>query len=99
MLTLYYKPSCPYCQKVLQAAGERGVSFSLKDVNDPALRAELIEKGGKPQVPYLEDDETGVSMHESSDIIAYIDPQSHPKEKQGTLRIHKSDNACETCSV
>ncbi len=73
MFTLYYKPSCPFCQRVLQMAENLHVTFDLKDISeDEAARLELIEKGGKQQVPFLVDTDKGVSMYESSDIIDYI---------------------------
>ncbi len=72
MYTLYYKPTCPFCIKVLDFAKEHGVQFALKDINDPEIAQELVERGGKRMVPYLVDEEAGKEMYESSDIIAYI---------------------------
>jgi len=73
MLSLYYKESCPFCQRVMQMADNLGVAFDLKDIEDDAvLTAELIEKGGKRQVPYLIDTDKDVAMYESNDIIEYI---------------------------
>jgi glutathione S-transferase len=73
MLNLYYKPTCPYCQRVLSANETIAAPLELKNVlGDPAIMAELVEKGGKPQVPYLEDTNRGVSMYESMDIIEYL---------------------------
>ena len=52
MLSLYYKESCPFSQRVLEMAGNLGVEFDLKDIEaEDAIAAELIEKGGKRQVP------------------------------------------------
>jgi glutaredoxin len=54
-------------------ADNLGVQFDLKDIeDDAALTAELIEKGGKRQVPYLIDTDKNVAMYESNDIIEYI---------------------------
>ena len=73
MLTLFYKPTCPYCAKVRTAAEEMGIELGLKDIKaDEAIVAELIEKGGKQQVPYLVDEERGEAMYESDDIIEYL---------------------------
>jgi len=73
MLNLYYKPACPYCQRVLTANEEIGATLILLDVGaDAALRAELIAKGGKKQVPFLEDVTRGVTLYESGDIIDYL---------------------------
>ena len=73
MLNLYYKPSCPYCQRVLAANEEIKAPLELIDITaDPNFREELIAKGGKGQVPYLEDTDHGVAMYESADIIDYL---------------------------
>lgn len=36
-------------------------------------REALIERGGRSQVPYLEDPNTGVGMYESADIVDYLE--------------------------
>ena len=78
MLTLFYKPSCPFCQRVLGEAEHMGITLNLKDTgSDPAALEELLEKGGQKMVPYLVDSERDVSMYESADIIAYL--QEHYK--------------------
>lgn len=72
MLTLYYRPTCPFCRKVLEVAGELGLTLEKKDVNDPKNAKELLERGGKQQEPYLVDSDRGVEMYESADIVAYL---------------------------
>lgn len=72
-MILYYKPTCLYCIKVLDFAQQHGISFELRDITaDPAIAQELIDRGGKRQVPYLVDTERGVEMYESGDIVAYL---------------------------
>ncbi len=99
MLTLYYKPTCPYCLKVLAAADELGVKFDLKNiVANAELRDQLIALGGKKQVPFLVDTQNGVSMYESDDIIAHIEKQG--KSSRGTtgiVRVHKSGGTENIC--
>ena len=73
MMTLYMRPTCPFCQKVLKRAEELGVTFELKDINNPVNAAELVAQGGKQQVPYLVDAERGAALYESADIIGYIE--------------------------
>jgi len=102
MLTLYYKPTCPFCQRVLGEAETMGIQFNLKDISvDEVIAAELIKRGGKRQVPYLVDEEKGVEMYESIDIIDYLTKHysnnSESKDSFNGLRIHKSDDACEVC--
>jgi glutathione S-transferase len=100
MLTLYYKPSCPFCQRVLQMAENLNVELDLQDISeDEAARAELIEHGGKQQVPYLVDTKADTSMYESSDIIEYI--RDHYANTGAAAaekpRVHISDSVCESC--
>ena len=73
MLTLYYRPLCPYCIKVLNFAGSNGISFDLRDIDaSKETTDELVALGGKRQVPYLVDNEHGVAMYESDEIIASL---------------------------
>ncbi len=72
MITLYINPECPFCIKTVEAARGTGQPLVLKDVHDPVFAAELVEFGGKKQMPYMVDDETDVSMYESDDIMAYL---------------------------
>lgn len=73
MLHLYYKPTCPFCQRVIQANEQIGADLQLLDVStNDDLREELIAKGGKRQVPFLVDDERDEQLYESDDIIQYL---------------------------
>ena len=73
MLNLYYRPTCPYCARVLLANATIEAPLVLRNIaTDAEARAELIAKGGKAQVPYLEDTDRGVAMYESEDIITYL---------------------------
>lgn len=72
MLTLYIKPGCPYCNKVLGAAEDLNLDFEIKSIYDEGVADELLARGGKRQMPYLVDGEHNVEMYESEDIIAYL---------------------------
>ncbi len=82
MLTLYVKTGCPFCAKVLAAGEDLGLEFNLKNVSDEAIETELVTRGGKRQMPYLVDGDTGIEMYESDDIIAYL-----------TEKVSKSEDA------
>lgn len=74
MPILYYKPTCFYCQSVIKTATKLGIPLELKNVkSDAAAASELMERGGKRQVPFLVDEDRGVSMYESNDIINYLE--------------------------
>jgi glutaredoxin len=75
MITLYVRPGCPFCKKTLAAAEALDVPLMLKDIPDGAIAAELMERGGKIQVPYMVDPETHTEMYESDDIISYLHEQ------------------------
>ncbi|MEK7128746.1 MAG: glutathione S-transferase N-terminal domain-containing protein [Patescibacteria group bacterium] len=77
MITLYTKPYCQYCERVKNRIGELAISYEEKSIESEDNLAELIEKGGKRQVPYLIDNERGVSMYETEDIIQYLESIHH----------------------
>lgn len=100
MLTLYYKPTCPYCQNVLGEAESLAINFNLKDIaSDEDIALELISQGGKRQVPFLIDTDRGVKMYESADIVVYLkEHYAGGKQKEfGGLKIHPSEEICDTC--
>lgn len=73
MLTLYVKTGCPYCAVAVQKLHDLSLPYEEKNISDPAISAELVERGGMRQVPYLVDAARGVEMYESADIAAYLD--------------------------
>ena len=69
-LTLYFKPSCPYCQKVVRYMDENQIALDMCDILESSNRDDLVKIGGKNQVPCLVIN--GEAMYESNDIIAYL---------------------------
>ena len=76
-MALYQFGQCPFCVKTRRGIRRLGLNIELRDArNDPKWNAELIEQGGKYQVPCLRlvDDKGEVSwMYESSEINDYLD--------------------------
>lgn len=102
MLTLYINPDCPFCQRVLQVAENLNVTLDVKDITeDEAALAELIEKGGKDQVPYFIDSDKDVTLYESGDIIEYLREHCAPavesSSENNRPRIHVGGSTCESC--
>ena len=99
MLTLYYKPNCPFCNRVLATLDQLGLEAELKDVtSDQAIADELVAHGGKKQEPYLIDSEQGVSMYDSEAIVAHL--RSNYGGDTGATsapRVHQSDSVCTAC--
>ena len=72
MFKLYTYTSCPYCAKVRSAFEEMGLSYEEIDAERGTPGSEeLVKLGGKQQVPFLVDEEAGISLYESNDIIHY----------------------------
>ena len=69
-LTLYFKPTCPFCIKVLDYMEQQDIACEMRDTLQPGVRGELVAIGGKGQVPCLIID--GAPLYESDDIIAYL---------------------------
>jgi glutathione S-transferase len=98
MFILYYKPSCPFCQRVLQVAENLGVAFDLKDISDDeVLASELVARGGKRQVPYLVDSSRHVEMYESNDIIEYIREHRPAPTAPSKPHLHVGGATCIAC--
>lgn len=102
MLKLYYTPTCPFCQRVLQIAENLKVELDLKDISeDESARQELAEKQGHEEVPYLVDTEKDVIVDESNDIIEYIRENyansGVPTAGDAKPRVHVSSSVCESC--
>lgn len=72
MLTIYIKDGCPYCAVVMKVVDELGLQPEHKNIAEVNHLQELIEHGGKRQVPYLIDPDHDVAMYESADIATYL---------------------------
>jgi len=72
MLTLYIKPGCPFCGRVLEEGKFLGITFNEKRITDEGVADELVATGGLMRVPYLIDDEARVSLYGSDEIIKHL---------------------------
>jgi len=74
------------------------LAVELKDVEDAAVEAELIARGGKSLVPYLVDTNKNVEMYESDDIVAHLQTNyGKTAAAPSRPRISISDNVCVSC--
>ena len=69
-LTLYYKKTCPYCQKVMRFMEENNINLDMREILQPGNQNDLIKVGGRKQVPCLII--RGKALYESDDIISYF---------------------------
>jgi glutaredoxin len=71
---LYALDGCPWCEKVSDALDDAGIEYETEWVD--ALhsdRDEVKRISGQRGVPVLIDEERGVTMAESANILEYID--------------------------
>lgn len=74
-LTLYQLPTCLFCWRVRFAAWRMKIRLPMMNVLlNPVAHSELVNEGGKMQVPCLRIEEHGEVrwLYESADIIAYL---------------------------
>ena len=68
---LFVGTICPYCKKVENFMNENNIDIEIVNIEkDRDAMNELIEKGGKRQVPCLYHD--GEYLYESDDIIKIL---------------------------
>ncbi len=78
-LALYQFHACPFCIITRRTMRRLGLNIELRDAqNDARWEQELVEEGGKRQVPCLriirEDGEVEW-LYESKDIMQYLEQQ------------------------
>jgi glutaredoxin len=71
---LYSLDGCPYCEKVEDALDEGGVEYETRWVEGlHSKRDEVKRVSGQRAVPVLIDEEAGVTMGESDNIVEYVE--------------------------
>jgi glutathione S-transferase len=73
-LVLYDMEACPYCRRVREAFTALHLDVEIRPCpkNGLRFRPEAIALGRKRQFPLLRDPNTGTTMYESKDIVAYL---------------------------
>ena len=78
-VSLYMFPTCPFCVKVMVYIKTKQLSIKQYNIRkDESAYKELLEGGGKKQVPCLKIEEQPGSvrwLYESDDIIEYLSKQ------------------------
>ena len=72
MYILYIQKGCPYCDRVLAEMDSLSVMVEVRDKSISENLNDLLKHGGKAQVPFLLNTETGLGMYESKDIITFL---------------------------
>jgi len=73
-ITLYALDGCPYCEKVHDALEDHGIDYETEWVGAlHSERDEVKRVSGQRAVPVLVDDERGVTMNESDNVLEYVE--------------------------
>ncbi|PSP92675.1 glutaredoxin [Halobacteriales archaeon QS_4_62_28] len=73
-ITLYRLQACPFCERVVRRLDEYDLDYESRFVEPMHSDRDVVKRlSGKRTVPAIVDDETGVTMSESANIVDYLD--------------------------
>ncbi|MBB6644876.1 glutaredoxin family protein [Halobellus ruber] len=73
-IELYALDGCPYCEAVHDALADHGIDYETSWVEALHSERDAVKRvSGQRAVPVLIDDERGVTMSESENILTYIE--------------------------
>lgn len=80
MLELYQAEGCGYSEMVREKLTDLGLSYIIHnprtargETRNEQTHEQLMTVGGDDQIPFLVDQQRGVTMYESDDIIEYLE--------------------------
>jgi len=73
-ITLYRLQACPYCERVVRKLKQYELDYESRFVEPMhSDRNAVARLTGKRSVPAIRDENTGVTMSESGNIVEYLD--------------------------
>ncbi len=73
-LTLYRLQACPFCERVVRKLDALGLEYRSRFVEPMHSERDVVKRlTGKRTVPAIVDEDTGVTMSESANIVDYLD--------------------------
>ncbi|WP_254272700.1 glutathione S-transferase N-terminal domain-containing protein [Haloarcula marina] len=73
-ITLYRLQACPFCERVVRALREHGLDYRSRFVEPMHSERDVVKRlSGKRTVPAIVDENTGITMSESANIVEYIE--------------------------
>ena len=73
-VTFYRLQACPYCERVTRKLREYDVDYRSRFVEPMHSERNVVKRlTGKRTVPAVVDENTGVTMSESANIVDYLD--------------------------
>jgi glutathione S-transferase len=72
-IVLYRLQACPYCERVVRVLDDLGLDYHSRFVEPMHAERNVVKRlTGKRTVPAIVDDQTGVTMSESANIVDYL---------------------------
>ena len=73
-ITLYRLQACPFCERVVRKLDEYDLDYHSRFVEPMHSDRNVVKRvSGSRTVPAIVDEETGVTMSESANIVEYLD--------------------------
>ena len=73
-ITLYRLQACPFCERVVRVLDELDLAYRSRFVEPMHSRRNAVKRlTGARTVPAIVDEETGVTMSESANIVDYLE--------------------------
>ena len=87
-ITLYRLQGCPFCERVVRSLQDNGVEYESRFVEARHSRRDAVQRiSGARTVPAIVDENTGVTMSESANIVEYVETTYGERETEDeTLR-------------
>lgn len=83
-ITLYRLQACPYCERVVRVLDDLDLDYHSRFIEPLHSRRNAVESVvGARTVPAIIDDNTGVAMAESANIVEYLE-QTYGETGLGT---------------
>lgn len=73
-ITLYRLQACPFCERAVRKLQEYDLEYTSRFVEPLHSKRDVVKReSGVRTVPVIVDENTGVTMAESANIVAYLD--------------------------
>jgi glutathione S-transferase len=73
-ITLYRLQACPFCERVVRILEELDLEYESRFVEPMHSDRNVVKRiSGKRTVPAIVDENTGVTMSESANIVDYLE--------------------------
>ena len=73
-ITVYRLQACPFCERVIRTLNDLDVAYRSRFVEARHSRRDAVKRlTGARTVPAVVDENTGVTMSESANIVTYLE--------------------------